>query len=80
MKTIRIKLSPEAETVYTHLNEEAPTSKSDNMILKAVNKKIELIKVNAHYGNPIAKDLIPNEYKQKEKNNKRLSSNLLQKG
>ena len=35
------------------------------MMLKAVNQKVEIIKASAHYGNPIAKDLIPNEYKQK---------------
>ena len=35
------------------------------MILTAVNKKVELIKANHHYGNPIAKKLIPKEYKLK---------------
>ena len=35
------------------------------MIFNAVNKKIELIKLNIHYGNPIAKKLIPEEYKIK---------------
>lgn len=65
MKIVRLKLSPEAEEVYKHLNEEAPTSKTERMILKAVNQKIELIKSNPHFGNPIAKDKIPNEYKQK---------------
>ncbi len=35
------------------------------MILRAINNKIDLIKSNIHYGNPIAKDLIPQEYKQK---------------
>lgn len=35
------------------------------MILNAVHKKIELIKSNVHYGNPIAKKLIPEEYKVK---------------
>jgi hypothetical protein len=35
------------------------------MIPKAINHKAELIKANIHYGNPIAKNLIPEEYKQK---------------
>ena len=65
MKTVRVILSPEAEEVYTHLNKMAPTSKSDRMILNAINKKVELIKVNSHYGDPIAKALIPKEYKEK---------------
>ena len=65
MKIIRVKLSPEAEEVYQHLNEEAPTSKTERMILKALNQKIELIKLNPHYGDPVAKNLIPEEYKKK---------------
>jgi hypothetical protein len=35
------------------------------MILKSVNQKVNLIKANPHYGNPISKDLIPEEYKFK---------------
>lgn len=65
MKIVRVKLSPEAEEVYKHLNEEAPASKRERMILKAVNQKVELIKTNPHYGDPIRKDKIPEEYKQK---------------
>src|SRR3989344_8202359 len=65
MKKVRLKLSPEAEIVYKHLNEEAPTSKTERMILKAVNQKVELIKYNPHYGDPIGKDKIPEEYLQK---------------
>lgn len=65
MKIIRIKLSPEAEEVYQHLNKEAPNAKTERMILKAVNQKVELIKANPHFGDPIAKSLIPEEYKQK---------------
>ena len=65
MKKVRVIFSPEAEEVYKHLNEEAPKSKTDQTILKAINKKVELIKANPHYGNPIAKKLIPQEYKDK---------------
>ncbi|MFH0701837.1 MAG: hypothetical protein V2A62_05390 [Candidatus Woesearchaeota archaeon] len=65
MKIIRVVLSPEAEEVYYYLNEKAPTSKVEQSILNAVNKKIELIKANPHYGNPITKRLIPGEYIQK---------------
>ena len=65
MKRVRLKLSPEAEEVYKYLNEEAPTSKTERMILKAVNQKVELIKSNPHFGNPIGKNKIPLEYKQK---------------
>ena len=65
MKKVRVTLSSEAEEVYKHLNEEAPKSKTERMILKAINKKVELIKSNPHFGNPIAKNKIPNEYKNK---------------
>ncbi len=65
MKKVRVILSPDAEEVYKHLNKDAPTSKTDRMILNAINKKVELIKVNLHYGDPIAKNLIPREYVEK---------------
>ncbi|MEK6828193.1 MAG: hypothetical protein AABX78_02480, partial [Nanoarchaeota archaeon] len=63
MKKVRVIFSPEAEEVYKHLNEVAPNSKIDRSILNAINKKVELIKANIHYGEPIAKRLIPEEYK-----------------
>jgi hypothetical protein len=44
MKKVRVVLSPEAEEVYIHLNKEAPTSKTERIILNAINKKVELIK------------------------------------
>ena len=65
MKKIRVIFSPEAEEVYKHLNEIAPNSKIDRSILNAINKKVGLIKANIHYGEPIAKRLIPEEYKIK---------------
>jgi hypothetical protein len=65
MKKVRVILSPEAEEVYNYLNKEAPHSKTENTILNAFNKKKELIKNNPHYGDPIAKKLIPDEYKKK---------------
>jgi len=65
MKEVRVILLPAAEEVYKKLNAEAETNKQSRMILKAVNNKIELIKANIHYGDPIAKNLVPEEYKQK---------------
>ena len=65
MREVRIILSSEAEEVYNKLNAEAETNKRSRMILKAINNKKELIKSNVHYGDPIAKNLIPEEYKQK---------------
>jgi len=65
MKVIKVILSPEAEEVYKYLNEQSPNSKLDRMILKSINKKIELIKLNPHFGDPISKDKIPSEYIKK---------------
>ena len=65
MKIVRVILSPEAEEAYKQLNEIAAGSKIERSILNAIDKKRDLIKANPHYGEPIAKDKIPNEYKQK---------------
>lgn len=62
MKKIRVILSSDAEEVYNHLKEEAKKSKTERTILAAFTKKVEIIKSNPHYGDPIAKSLIPKEY------------------
>lgn len=64
MKIVRITFSPEAEEVYNKLNEAAAESKIERSILNSINKKKDLIKANPHYGEPIAKDKIPEEYKK----------------
>ena len=61
----RVILSKEAKEVYIYLNEASKTSKIDKSILNAINNKIELIKVNPHYGQPVSKDKLPLEYVQK---------------
>ena len=65
MKEVTVILSPEAEEVYNYLVSEAEHSKIEKSILNSFEKKKELVKANAHYGEPIAKDKIPNEYKKK---------------
>lgn len=65
MKQVRVILSPEAKEVYRYLNQEAETSKTERTILNSINQKIEFIKANPHYGNPVAKNLIPKEYIEK---------------
>ena len=65
MKKIRVILSSDAKEVYNHLKELAPKSKTERTILKAITKKIEIIKSNPHYGDPIAKSFIPREYLDK---------------
>lgn len=61
-KPVRVVLSPDAEEVYKRLNAEAANSKLERSILNAINKKVELIKANPHYGQPLSKDLIPEEW------------------
>ena len=65
MKKIRVILSSDAKEVYNHLKEEASRSKTERTILNSINKKVEVIKANPHYGDPIAKTLIPKEYLDK---------------
>lgn len=61
-KSVRIVLSNEAREVYEYLNSEAGRSKIERSILNAVNNKVRLIKENPHYGDVVAKRLIPKEY------------------
>jgi hypothetical protein len=65
MKIGRVILSPEAEEVYYYLNERSKESKIEKSIFNAINKKADLIKNNPHYGDPIKKKLIPNDYVKK---------------
>lgn len=65
MKTVRVILSPEAELAYKLLALRARDFKIERTIFDAFNQKKEILKNNYHYGNPIAKNLIPIEYKSK---------------
>lgn len=65
MKKVNVILSEDAKEVYEYLNKTASNSKIECSILKSVNAKIEFIKSNVHYGEPVAKKLIPKEYIEK---------------
>ena len=65
MKSVRVILTPEAANAYNFLLSKAPESKQEEIILNAFLQKVELLKENIHYGQPIAKKLIPAEYKTK---------------
>ena len=65
MKRARVILSPEAEEVYNYLVKESPKSKREKAILNGIKKKVQLIQWDFHYGEPIAKSKIPEEYKKK---------------
>ena len=63
VKRVRVILSPEAKEVYRYLNERAPHSKFERMMLKAIDQKSELIKANKHYGKVLEDYRIPKEYR-----------------
>ena len=65
MKYVRVVLTPEAADAYHNFLSKASDSKKEEVILNAFLQKVELLKENVHYGQPIAKKLIPAEYKTK---------------
>jgi hypothetical protein len=65
MKKVRVILSSDAEEVFKYLNKKSIKSKTERMIFNSVKKKVELIKSNPHFGNPMSKKLIPKEYIEK---------------
>lgn len=64
-KEVRVVLSSEAKEVYDYLNENFGKSKIETSILKSLRNKIDFIKSNPHYGEPISKKLIPSVYKER---------------
>ncbi|MBR9682566.1 MAG: hypothetical protein GOV02_02735 [Candidatus Aenigmarchaeota archaeon] len=63
MEKVKVVFSKAAFEVYKQLVESAKHSKVDRSILRAINHKKELIKLDKHYGQPIKRRLIPKEYK-----------------
>ncbi len=61
MKIVRVIPTPEVEKVLDELR--ASKSKHEKTLLNGINKKIELVKGDIQYGDPIVKKLIPNEYR-----------------
>jgi hypothetical protein len=56
MKSVRVVvLTPEAADVYHNFLSKASDSKQEDAILNAFLQKVELLKDNVHYGQPIAK-------------------------
>jgi hypothetical protein len=64
MKKIRVIMSSDAKEVYEHLKWEASRFKTERTILNAITNKIEIIKSNPHYGDPIAKTTYPKRIHQ----------------
>lgn len=65
MKSVKIILTPEAADVYYNFLSQASDLKQAEIILNSFLQKVEVLKDNVHYGQPVAKKLIPAEYKNK---------------
>jgi hypothetical protein len=65
MNQAKIQFSDEAKQTLIFFTESAANFKKEKMLLKAVMRKIDLIKQNPEYGNSIPKEQIPDYYKQK---------------
>lgn len=65
MKKVLVILSKEAKESFDELNLKARDSKIDASILKSIKTKIDFIKMNPMYGDPVPKNLIPKEYVEK---------------
>lgn len=61
----KIIFSPEAQEKFLFLTKQSKISKIERSIINSLNKKIEILKNDKNYGQPIAKRLIPEFYVQK---------------
>ena len=57
-----IRLSDEALEIFDFLKRESASSKKERMIYNAVVHKLEILRQNPHYGDPLRKHLIPSYY------------------
>ena len=68
-KPVRIVLLGEADISFKKLNEivgkqieMGRESTQEMQLLRSIKQKVDFVKANPFYGNPIAKNLIPKEY------------------
>lgn len=66
-KDVEIIFSEEAQNIFDNLLKS--NSKEARMLVRSIEQKLSLIKINPRYGNPIAKNLIPWQYKEKDIDN-----------
>jgi hypothetical protein len=71
-KPVRVVLLGDADKAFKRLNEIVGKqiklgreSTEEMQLIRSIKQKIEFIKTNPFYGNPIAKNLMPDEYKTK---------------
>jgi hypothetical protein len=61
---IKVDFSDEAKKVFDFLAEKSLSSKQERMLFDAIREKIDLIKLDRHYGVNVPKKLIPQFYKE----------------
>lgn len=71
-KPVRVVLLGEADNAFKKLNEivgmqikSGKENTEEMQLLKSIRQKIDFVKANPFYGDPVAKNLIPPEYKEK---------------
>ena len=69
-KPVRVVLLGETDKAFKKLNElvgkqtkQGRENSEEIQLLKSIRQKIDFIKANPFYGDPVAKNLIPQEYK-----------------
>ncbi len=62
MKTTNILLAEKAKLIFETIASMAVHSKMHRSIHSSINRKIEILRLNFQYGDPIAKNLIPKIY------------------
>lgn len=62
-KTVRITFSASARETLEALKEEAADNNEQATLVRSIEQKLECIRQNSHFGNPIAKRLLPKKYK-----------------
>ena len=62
-KEVRVFLKDKAKDVFLELKKRQ--DKEAKMLVNSIERKIEILKANPQYGNPISKNLIPEEFKIK---------------
>lgn len=70
-RLVRVVLLGDADNAFKKLNEivgnqikSGKENTEEMQLLKSIRQKIDFVKVNPFYGYPVAKNLIPSEYKE----------------
>jgi hypothetical protein len=73
-KSVKVVLLGEADKAFKRLNgivgrqiESGKENTTEMQLLKSIKQKVDFIKANPFYGDPVAKNLIPPEYKSEYK-------------